>query len=290
MITEIRSNNPHLAPRRPRMLVDKLLDMRQYRLGAAHHSAADYDQFRIVSVNQADSSCSPDLQAIVANLGRHAVSCRGKPEEGPKVDRLLFRQRAVMKTLPLFCHDGEGPTRSFRLTASDRPTSASTSADFRRQVSAQASRLRVLSPEQFALNHRGSADPSPECDHHDVVRATRGSRMAFTQECHARIVLDGESKSKLFRTPSAEIDTGCIFIFLVGRDHTPGARIRKAAKPERDAETFLRLHSQAFQKSADYAREKVQNGAKIPCMIERDVVAGEHIRTLNDRHRGVRAS
>ena len=72
-------------------------------------------------------------------------------------------------------------TGGFGFKASDRAAGAGTATNFCRQVTAQASGLRVLAAQQFTRDHRRTADPRAQRDHHDIVATSCCPGVTFAE-------------------------------------------------------------------------------------------------------------
>ena len=68
----------HLAPRRPGMPTDVLLNGGQNDIGTLHHAAAQHEQLGIVGVDQRDGQRGPNLQAVIAKPLGQSVAGGGQ--------------------------------------------------------------------------------------------------------------------------------------------------------------------------------------------------------------------
>ena len=122
-------------------------------------------------------------------------------------------------------------------------------------MTTQTASLGVPSAKKFALDHRGTTNARTQRDHYHIVATSRGSRVAFAEQGHAGVVLDGKAQTQLLPTPALEIDRRCVLVFLVRRDHSANARIGEPAESKRQAFTVRGIQSKFCQQPANRLRE-----------------------------------
>jgi len=126
----------------------------------------------------------------------------------------------------------------------------------------------VLSPQEFALDHRRSPDARAERDHDEVVATARGTDVSLSQQRHACVILDGKRQSKLFCAPGSKIDFRRVVIFLVGGGDSSDPGVRKPAKPQGYAEELLSGDSHFFG--------QITNGFRKPCQLRTQWLSRVH--------------